>query len=75
MGWVPGSDQPRRYLRLAEQDLEDSLKSKSRNWEGDEKREEDCFYFEPVKCRSCGCFNKFEASNCKDCGTVLSASR
>lgn len=74
LGWSIGSDAPRRYLRIAEGDIDSKMRDKSENWESEDEDLGNGYHFEPVKCHECGELNKWEAENCSSCGQVLSES-
>ncbi|MFB6158239.1 MAG: tyrosine-type recombinase/integrase [Candidatus Nanohalobium sp.] len=73
-GWEIGSDIPKRYIRIAEGDIDSRVRDKSRNFESEDEELGEGFYFEPLRCHECHHFNRWEADNCESCGQVLTES-
>lgn len=70
-GWVQGSSNVSKYVRLAEADVENGVKSLY-DMETEDSQERD---LEPVKCHSCGELNRFEAESCQECDATLQISK
>ena len=71
-GWVQGSDKLATYIRLGKANVEAGVRQLSGLEANDTEPEPD---LKPTKCYNCGNFNKFEADNCSNCGTVLQTSK
>jgi len=71
-GWVQGSDKLATYIRLGKANVEAGVRQLSGLEANDTEPEPD---LKPTKCYNCGKFNKFEADNCSNCGTVLKTSK
>jgi len=70
-GWVQGSQHAAVYVRLAESDVENGLRSMYGMKEKEDDQEEDLV---PVRCHECGNLNKFEVESCANCDEVLTSS-
>jgi len=72
-GWVQGSQHAAVYVRLAESDVENGVRSMYGMEEKTEEQEEDLV---PVTCHECGALNKFEADTCtaEGCNAELTTS-
>lgn len=70
-GWAQGSSHVAKYIRMAESDVENSIKKISGMQDHEKEIEED---IDPVKCHKCGELNKFEAETCRSCGEALKTS-
>ncbi|MFB6076887.1 MAG: tyrosine-type recombinase/integrase, partial [Candidatus Nanohaloarchaea archaeon] len=67
-GWVQGSREVAKYIRMGKSDVEASVRRVAGMEPEDDPEEED---LNPVQCHQCGELNKFEATNCTTCGEVL----
>lgn len=70
-GWVQGSPEAAKYIRMAESDVENGIRTIA-GLDTTETDDEDDIH--PVKCHECNAFNTFEATNCYACGTLLESS-
>jgi len=71
-GWAQGSKEAAKYIRLAESDVENSIKEISGlGAEAENGQEKD---INPVECFNCKSLNVFEAENCTKCGQALTTS-
>jgi site-specific recombinase XerD len=68
-GWAQGSSHVAKYIRMAESDVENSIKKIAGLRDSDKELEED---LNPIKCHDCNALNKFEAINCNQCGEAIS---
>lgn len=71
-GWVQGSDKLATYIRLGKANVEAGVRQLSGLEANNSEPEPD---LKPTKCYNCGKFNKFEADNCSNCGTVLQTAK
>lgn len=71
-GWAQGSKEAAKYIRMAESDVENSVKEIAGLEDSKTSYEED---LNPVKCYECGTLNSFEADTCKECGSELTTSK
>jgi len=60
-----------KYIRMAEEDVEDGIREIAGLEKNDSDSEEN---LNPVKCHKCGTMNKFETENCSNCVAVLTTS-
>ena len=67
-GWVQGSKEAAKYIRLAEQDLEKAL---LKEYGEDSASDMDEDLLKPVRCGGCGEINSVEWSFCQECGEEL----
>ncbi|MDY6773567.1 MAG: site-specific integrase, partial [Candidatus Nanohaloarchaea archaeon] len=67
-GWVQGSDEAAKYIRLAKSDVEAGLLEAAGLEQKENGVEDD---LQPVQCHGCGQWNTWEADNCRECGTVI----
>ncbi|MBC5793211.1 MAG: tyrosine-type recombinase/integrase [Nanohaloarchaea archaeon] len=72
-GWELGSSVPKRYIRLADGDLQMRAKKFSRNHRVEEEELKEGYHFEPVKCPSCGELQRWDNNTC-ECGEELTES-
>jgi integrase len=72
-GWELGSSIPKRYIRLADGDLQMRARKFSRNHKVEEEELKEGYHFEPVKCPSCGELQKWDSNTC-ECGEELTES-
>lgn len=69
-GWVQGSSEAAKYIRMAESDVEAGIRDVAGLDQVEEDLEED---LNPVRCHECGTWNRFESLQCDSCNTTLAA--
>ena len=67
-GWVQGSKEAAKYIRLAEEDLQKALMEEYGEKNNDDIDED---LLKPIRCRNCGELNSIEWSFCTNCEEEL----
>jgi hypothetical protein len=69
-GWVQGSAEAAKYIRMAESDVEAGIRDVAGLEQVEDDVEDD---LNPVQCHECETWNRFEAAHCRSCSTRLAA--